>query len=43
VAWTNHVISPGIYNVSNGFTIIWLFVASLYGSLISVLLDTIAT
>jgi len=24
VAWTNHVISPGIYNVSNCFTFIWL-------------------
>ena len=25
VAWTNRVIFPGIYNVSNGFTVIWLF------------------
>jgi hypothetical protein len=25
VALTNRVISPGIYNVSNGFTFIWLF------------------
>jgi hypothetical protein len=25
VAWTNHMISPGIYNMSNGFTVIWLF------------------
>jgi len=24
VAWTNRVISPGIYKVSNGFTVIWL-------------------
>jgi hypothetical protein len=25
VARTNRVISPGIYNVINGFTVIWLF------------------
>jgi hypothetical protein len=25
VAWTNRVISPGIYNASNGFTVLWLF------------------
>jgi hypothetical protein len=23
--WTKRVISPGIYNVSNGFAVIWLF------------------
>ena len=25
MAWTNRVIFPGIYNVSNGLTVIWLF------------------
>jgi hypothetical protein len=25
VAWTYHVISPAIYNVSSGFMVIWLF------------------
>ena len=25
VAWTNRVISPGFDDVSNGFTVIWLF------------------
>jgi hypothetical protein len=25
VAWTNRVIFPGIYIVSNGLTVIWLF------------------
>ena len=25
MAWTIRVIIPGIYNVSNGFTVIWLF------------------
>jgi hypothetical protein len=25
VAWTIRVIFPGIYNVCNGFTVIWLF------------------
>ena len=25
VAWTNRVISPGVCNVSNGFTVIWSF------------------
>jgi len=32
VAWTNRMISPGVYDVSNGFTVICLF-ASIDGPL----------